>query len=163
MHQLQRNDQAINLKLHQKWRQKLNQHLNLIARDADELKSLAEELFSIYQILLLFSLLTSFLNLIYSIILLYNICELLVNSFKEMGQMVYQNGMYASLGTRDIFRRDELSLNLESLLLHIQYRELKFSVCGIFVVNNSSCMALLISVVLNLLYLIQSMFLDLYQ
>ncbi|KNC33402.1 hypothetical protein FF38_09879 [Lucilia cuprina] len=188
MHQLQRNGQTINLKLHQKWRQKLNQHITLIARDAGKLKSLAEELFSIYQLQLLFLLFTSFLSLvalmfyiicyiadfqnieiiqllfllyvlvtdINNVSLLYNICELLINSFKEMGHLVYQTGIYASLGTRDIFRRDDLTLSLELLLLQLQYREFKFSVCGIFVINNSTCMSLISSVVLNLLYLIQS-------
>ncbi|KNC33401.1 hypothetical protein FF38_09878 [Lucilia cuprina] len=132
MHRLQRNGQAITHKLYQKWRQMLNQHIILIARDADKLKSLAEELFSIYQLPLLFLILTYFLGL------------LLVNNFKEIGQLVYQIGVYDFLGTRDISLRDDLALSLESFLLQIQYREIKFSVCGIFVINNSSCMILLI-------------------
>ncbi|KNC33398.1 hypothetical protein FF38_09877 [Lucilia cuprina] len=117
MHRLQRNGQTINHKLYQNLRQKLNHRIILIAKDACELKSLAEELFSIYQLQLLLS----------NLMLLYNVCELLVNSFKEMGQMVYQIGMYDNLETRNILRKDDLALNLEFLLLEIQYRELKFS------------------------------------
>ncbi|KAM7344832.1 uncharacterized protein ACRADG_011395 isoform 2-T2 [Cochliomyia hominivorax] len=95
---------------------------------------------------------------IINVVLFFNICDLLVNGFKQIGELVYEIGIYASMGPMAIFRRDDLVLKLEFLLLQTQYRKLKLNVCGLFAITNKTCFSLLTCVILNLLYLIQSVF-----
>lgn len=71
-------------------------------------------------IVLLFVLLTNISN----IMLLFNICQLLLNSFKKMGQVVYRISVYASSRTGDLIRRDELVLNVGTkTLLLFHYKQ----------------------------------------
>ncbi|KAM7356140.1 uncharacterized protein ACRADG_001976 [Cochliomyia hominivorax] len=107
--------------------------------------------------ILIFRLFVVFANIM-NVVIFYNICDLLQNSFKKMAKLIYEIGIYASMGKKEIFRRDELVLRLEFLLLQIQYRELNLNVCGFFEINNKSCFSMLSSLILNLMYLIQSVF-----
>lgn len=143
MHFLQRSQQTFdsNLKsIHSLWRQKLHKEILLITRDECKLKYLAEEIFSIFQLQLLFILLSDFVALIallriflsylinfqdietisiifnsfillsntLNVILFFNSCQSLLNSFEEMSRLVYNISIYASVGIRKLFRQDEL-------------------------------------------------------
>ncbi|XP_011295756.2 putative gustatory receptor 58c [Musca domestica] len=91
-----------------------------------------------------------------NVMIFYNICESLQRTYARMVNQVYRIGIYASLGGGGYVERDSLVLSLEMLLMQLRYREFRVTVCGLFEIRNRTGMIMIHKIVLNLMYLIQS-------
>ncbi|KAM7342655.1 uncharacterized protein ACRADG_009990 [Cochliomyia hominivorax] len=80
-------------------------------------------------------------------ILFFNVCELLINSFKQISFEIHKMYIYAAI-TQKTFQRDALELNTQS-------RDFKLSICGLFDIKNATSIKLLAAIVLNLMCLLQ--------
>ncbi|XP_073832048.1 gustatory receptor 58c [Musca autumnalis] len=91
-----------------------------------------------------------------NVMIFYNICESLQNTYNRIIHQVYRIGIYASVGCGSSVERDSLVLSLEMLLMQLRYRDFKVTICGLFEIRNRSGMVMIHTIVLNLMYLIQS-------
>ncbi|KAM7363456.1 uncharacterized protein ACRADG_000358 [Cochliomyia hominivorax] len=110
-----------------------------------------------------FMILMSFVD----IVLMFNICESLINIFKQMSQIVYEIFIRYAVRSRELIppcgavevgQIKDFSRSLEFLMLQIQYRELEFNIGGFFCMRNDMCISIIETILFsNLISLIQSL------
>lgn len=77
---------------------------------------IAKQIYTEAIILQLLYIIFLFMTILSNTLLLFNICECLVNSFREMSQMIYKIVVLHTLENKDLLLKDELALNVSSKL-----------------------------------------------